>query len=81
MTLDVFADLFDDDLDGVADSLDAAMKSAADRLRTKSGQGPVDPGCKPAQNVFTFSTLTNIPCPVWSLVNRVPSEVAVIVQP
>jgi hypothetical protein len=29
MTLDVYADLFDDDLDNVADSLDAAIKSAA----------------------------------------------------
>jgi integrase len=36
MTLDVYADLFDDDLDSVADSLDAAIKSAADPLRTKS---------------------------------------------
>jgi integrase len=35
MTLDVYADLFDDDLDGVADSLDAAIRSAADRLRTE----------------------------------------------
>ncbi len=34
MTLDVYADLFDDDLDGVADSLDEAIKSAADQLRT-----------------------------------------------
>ena len=38
MTLDVYADLFDDDLDGVADSLDAAIKSAADALRT-AGNG------------------------------------------
>jgi len=38
MTLDVYADLFDDDLDGVAVSLDAAIKSAADPLRTKSTQ-------------------------------------------
>jgi integrase len=38
MTLDVYADLFDDDLDSVADSLDAAIKSAADPLRTKSAQ-------------------------------------------
>jgi hypothetical protein len=38
MTLDVYADLFDDDLDSVADSLDAAIKSAADSLRTKSAQ-------------------------------------------
>ena len=37
MTLDVYTDLFDDDLDSVADSLDAAIKSTADSLRTKSG--------------------------------------------
>ena len=36
MTLDVYADLFDDDLDSVADSLDAAIRSTADALRTKS---------------------------------------------
>jgi integrase len=35
MTLDVYADLFDDDLDAVAVRLDAAIKSAADALRTK----------------------------------------------
>ena len=34
MTLDVYADLFDDDLDSVAGSLDAAIKSAAYPLRT-----------------------------------------------
>ncbi len=34
MTLDVCADLFDEDLDGVADRLDAAIKSTADGLRT-----------------------------------------------
>jgi integrase len=34
MTLDVYADLFDDELDGVADGLGAAMKAAADSLRT-----------------------------------------------
>lgn len=38
MTLDVYADLFDDDLDSVADRLDAAMKSAADSRRTDSGR-------------------------------------------
>jgi integrase len=32
MTLDVYADLFDDDLDAVAWRLDAAIKSAADAL-------------------------------------------------
>jgi integrase len=36
MTLDVYADLFDDDLDSVADNLDAAIRSAADQLRTGS---------------------------------------------
>ena len=36
MTLDVYADLFDEDLDGVADRLDAAIKSAAVPLRTQS---------------------------------------------
>jgi integrase len=36
MTLDVYADLFDEDLDGVADRLDAAIKSTADALRTGS---------------------------------------------
>lgn len=34
MTLDVYADLFDEDLDDVATNLDAAIRSAADRLRT-----------------------------------------------
>jgi integrase len=38
MTLDVYADLFDDDLDSVAVCLDAAIKSTADSLRTKSTQ-------------------------------------------
>jgi integrase len=36
MTLDVYADLFDEDLDGVADRLDTAIRSAADQLRTSS---------------------------------------------
>lgn len=34
MTLDVYADLFDEDLDGVADRLDTAIRSTADQLRT-----------------------------------------------
>src|ERR1700739_3599375 len=34
ITVDVYADLFDEDLDGVADRLDTAIKSAADALRT-----------------------------------------------
>jgi hypothetical protein len=38
MTLDVYADLFGDDLDAVAERLDVAIKSAADALRTKSTQ-------------------------------------------
>ena len=32
MTLDVYADLFDEDLDGVADRLDTAIRAAADQL-------------------------------------------------
>jgi integrase len=35
MTLDVYADLFDEDLDGVAERLDAAIRSAAYPLRTQ----------------------------------------------
>jgi integrase len=38
MTLDVYADLFDEDLDAVAVNLDAAIKSAAYRLRTGENQ-------------------------------------------
>lgn len=34
MTLDTYADLFDDDLDAVADKLDEAISTAADALRT-----------------------------------------------
>jgi hypothetical protein len=34
MTSDVYADLFDEDLDGVTDRLDTAIKPAADALRT-----------------------------------------------
>ncbi|KAA0117287.1 site-specific integrase [Mycolicibacterium sp. P9-22] len=34
MTLDIYADLFDEDLDEVADRLDAAIKATADALRT-----------------------------------------------
>lgn len=36
MTLDIYADLFDEDLDGVADRLDAAIQATADALRTAS---------------------------------------------
>ena len=35
---DVYADLFDDDLDVVADRLDSAIKSTADSVRTESGK-------------------------------------------
>jgi len=38
MTVDVYADPFDDDLDAVADQPDEAIKSAADRLRTTSAR-------------------------------------------
>ncbi|MGH3524035.1 MAG: site-specific integrase, partial [Mycobacterium sp.] len=34
MTLDVYADLFDDDLDAVAARLNVAIESTADALRT-----------------------------------------------
>jgi site-specific recombinase XerD len=36
MTLDVYADLFDEDLNSVAENLSAAIRSAADPLRTGS---------------------------------------------
>lgn len=36
ITLDIYADLFDEDLDGVADRLDAAIQATADVLRTAS---------------------------------------------
>ena len=36
MTLDIYADLFDEDLDGVGDRLDVAIQAAADALRTAS---------------------------------------------
>jgi integrase len=36
MTLDIYADLFDEDLDDVADRLDAAIQFTADGLRTTS---------------------------------------------
>ena len=38
MTLDVYADLFDEDLDGVADRLDTAIRATADQLRTGHSQ-------------------------------------------
>ena len=39
MTLDVYADLFDEDLDGVAEQLDIAIRSTADQLRTGGASG------------------------------------------
>ena len=36
MTLDTYADLFDEDLDDVADRLNAAIQTTADALRTAS---------------------------------------------
>jgi hypothetical protein len=36
MMLDTYADLFDEDLEGVAGRLDAAIEAAADALRTAS---------------------------------------------
>jgi integrase len=38
MTLDVYADLFDEDLDSVAANLDEAIRSAAYPLRTRYPQ-------------------------------------------
>lgn len=38
MTLDVYADLFDEDLDVVAANLDATIQSAAYRLRVLNNQ-------------------------------------------
>ena len=39
MTLDRYADLFDDDLDDVADRLDSLRARPADKLRTSCGLG------------------------------------------
>ena len=36
LTLDTYADLFDEDLDEVADRLDVAIRATADGLRTAS---------------------------------------------
>ena len=45
MTLDVYAGLFGDDLDLVADRLDAtARAAAADQVRTDDGEGDGDDG-------------------------------------
>jgi integrase len=42
MTIDVYSGLFDDDLDGLADRLDAvAVSAAADFLRTRSAVTPI----------------------------------------
>jgi integrase len=40
MTLDVYAELFDEDLDDVAANLDAAIRSTADPLRTQGSMTP-----------------------------------------
>ncbi|WP_407662740.1 hypothetical protein [Mycolicibacterium helvum] len=37
MTLDTYADLFDDDLDDVADRLDEAIRATADGIRSLAG--------------------------------------------
>jgi hypothetical protein len=45
MTLDVYAGLFGDDLDAVADRLDAtARAAAADQVRTEDGEEGDDDG-------------------------------------
>jgi hypothetical protein len=44
MTLDVYADLFDDDLDSVAESLDAAIiKASSAAIAAVSGGSPAPP--------------------------------------
>lgn len=44
MTLDVYADLFDDDLDSVAASLDAAIaKASSAAIAAASGKSPAPP--------------------------------------
>ncbi|WP_189046237.1 hypothetical protein [Micromonospora sonchi] len=49
MTLDVYANLFEDDLDQVADRLDrAAARAAADSART-DGAGPDLDAARPAR--------------------------------
>ena len=55
MTLDVYAGLFGDDLDAVADRLDAAARrAAADFLRTSAPTGPESPdGDSPAAPPLT----------------------------
>jgi hypothetical protein len=43
MTLDTFADLFDEDLDGVADRLDTAIRTTADGSYTQGRAAHPDP--------------------------------------
>ena len=51
MTLDVYADLFEDDLDQVADRLDrAAARSGADSLRTDLA-GPAFDAAQPSRHI------------------------------
>jgi hypothetical protein len=49
-TLQTYADLFDEDLDGVADRLDAAIQVTADALRTAS-EGCFGPSALICSNV------------------------------
>jgi Phage integrase family len=58
MTLDVYADLFEDDLDHVADRLDQAARQGADYMRTGTAPGTVvDLGKEEAQvSDLGFST-------------------------
>ena len=46
MTLDVYADLFDKDLDSVAANLDKAIKAAGDQTGTKAKSGTAGQGRK-----------------------------------
>lgn len=46
MTLDTYADLFDDDLDDVAANLDTAMRAAGDQMGTEPKSGTVASGEK-----------------------------------
>lgn len=47
MTLDTYADLFDEDLDAVAANLDAAIAAAGDQLGTGAKSGTDGRGAKP----------------------------------
>ena len=45
MTLDTYSDLFDEDLDSVADRLDTAIRTTADQLRTQQHEHGVISQC------------------------------------